>query len=274
MIFPVQIAVLAIPAGAETVYFGIPDSPPFTAMDGEDKEFYGNLTLRLLSETALKNYTVEHLNGNYARIFAEMENRPDICLLSAFRTPERERKFAFSSVPDLVSYSPVLIVNKDIWEHLGQPHKVSIRKLLEDRALVLGIANGRSYGNTLDEVIAANKDAVMEYSQVNIGTHLVFLTGVGRVQATLAYPEELFLTEGEYDKFKSDTVRAVLVEEYETFSKFYTVCSKSDTGDQVLKLLDGTLSQDSTKKKVSGYYERWLPVELLEDHRRAVAEDW
>ena len=136
-----------------------------------------------------------------------------VCLPALVRTPERETQAYFSNA--VLSPPPQLIVRRDKLSALPRnaAGEVDLLKLIADPTLHGGLIEGRSYGTTLDALLArkpANGPAPMLYSGGDFGSKLLPMMALGRVDYTIEY--ELVLNTTDFDTKLTGTLQSVPIQ--------------------------------------------------------------
>jgi polar amino acid transport system substrate-binding protein len=105
-------------------------SPPASMLDGNRVTGSGTEKIREIMARTGTGYTIELLPWRRAFLFAQ--SRPDVCLYSTTRTPERERQFKWVGPTDEAE-----------WILLGRADRhFQLRTLDDARALRIGTYNG------------------------------------------------------------------------------------------------------------------------------------
>ncbi len=136
-----------------------------------------------------------------------------VCLPALVRTPEREMQAYFTNA--VLSPPPQLIVRRDKLSALPRnaAGEVDLTRLIADPALHGGLIEGRSYGPTLDAVLArrpANGPAPVLYSGGDFGSKLLPMMALGRVDYTIEY--ELVLNTTDFDTKLTGTLQSVPIQ--------------------------------------------------------------
>ncbi|HEY4081152.1 MAG TPA: hypothetical protein VGM81_10665 [Burkholderiaceae bacterium] len=136
-----------------------------------------------------------------------------VCLPTAVRTPEREEQAYFTN--SVLSPPPQLIVRRDKLSALPRnaAGEVDLARLLADPTLHGGLIEGRSYGPTLDAMLArkpANQPAPVLYSGGDFGSKLLPMMALGRVDYTIEY--ELVLNTTDFDRKLTGALQSVPIQ--------------------------------------------------------------
>ena len=130
---------------------------------------------------------------------ALMKAAQPVCTLSMLRTPERDAFMQFAQQPTQLQLPVVLIVPRSVAQSGALPVEqngaVSLGGTLALGKLHLGVVPKRSFGTTIDAVIATARkqrpDAVLEFAEQGVVAGLLRLMQRGRFELALGYSLEV-----------------------------------------------------------------------------------
>jgi len=158
--------------------------------------------------------------------------------------------------PDMIFLTAGLIMLKETHTNLGSPSKVSLRALLKDHKGILGTAED-AFGE-LSGIIQEFKDdkkSVYFRKGSDITMGLMKMLKIGRVQFVIDFPPEAY-----YNAQKvgiKDWV-FVPVEEVDTFTPSYTLCSNTPFGAEIVAKVDTIVRKRALTPQWQSHYSQYL----------------
>lgn len=193
----------------------------------------------------LKDYEQLIMAATITRIEADMQSKRLICYPGS---SEFTRRRAFAYLTSQYNQpAPQLIMTEDkgkaLIKKLGG--HITLKKIIQVEELKGSLAEGRSYGETIDRILASHKG---NYKRQVYNTFIQTVTPQiknGRVDYTLEYP---FVVQ---EMEKADTtskVRLMIIplEDAEHYVTQYTACSKTPEGLAIIKRLDKIVKKHVT----------------------------
>ena len=196
------------------------------------------------------------------------------CLLAAFQTPERETYLRFSKPYGYVF--PLGLVTRRaqreaFTKYLNADGKIQLGRLLRDRNLRPGIANQRSYGNLIDNLLKrANHSQAAPISQIyqsESTSGLFSMLDYQRIDYTFSYPGELV-----YFSSRHQDLQFYLIEGNDRLLPGRLSCTRSPQTDRAFTDLSEALKSNHHQELLRNSYERWLPEDLIEPYQRMLEE--
>ena len=250
----------------DRLVLAIPNNVPFegtNASDAVEKKYFGAMLRRDLEKSIFAEYEIEYIYSNYARVHKSMQSNDNVCLMGVYKTPKHEELYHITKTPNLYTLSPVLVMSSLAWQRLDKPESISLENVLKNYDYKLSVSRDRSLGSVLQPIADTySRNVRVHTSNNDVSTHLIFLTGIGRADMTIAYPEEVIVSKQLHgDDFDTGKIATVFIEETATISSFYYACSKSDLGREVVNKLDQELLRMGFDH-LSRYYLHWIPDRL------------
>jgi uncharacterized protein (TIGR02285 family) len=221
-----------------------------------------DLSLRDVLVPALPGYQHAFQNVPVLRLEQALRNDPNACVVGLFRNPAREA-FMHFSIPLLQQLPPGVFVARKALARLA-PYQdtqgvFTLRAALASGKIRVGAALGRSYGATIDALLAepAHQAQVVRVSAANPTLNLLSMLSLGRVEMLLALPYEPTALRRLDGANLPDMVYVPVGESAQRING-HVACAKSPQGLATIVKVDALLSQPSVIKAVRGYYESWL----------------
>ena len=170
----------------DSITWFILDLPPFFLTKGPDKgKGLADQIQKMVSER-LDGYRFSNKVANASRIAKELNEDKRVCFAGEFYG----NPGFLTSVPTIVLLPHNIIVRKKDLHIFGDENNVSLRKLLQNKNLILGTARDRLYGPELDIVLKEHARAENIYRRSGKDT-LDGLLGMlikGRIDYLIEYP--------------------------------------------------------------------------------------
>jgi uncharacterized protein (TIGR02285 family) len=222
-----------------------------------DKGF-NDIALHFLIK-ALPQYQHSQQNAGYERILRLMRSS-NICALSLYKTEAREKDIVFSQARLHILPNGLIIRRADYskFAKVVIDQRVHLPKLLADKSLIGGVADGRLYNGIIDDVIAntADKSNLVERSGVNVFSHLLAMLNMRRIDYTLGFPVELTYHQ-ELAHYTQD-MQFIPIEGMPHVTPIYAGCSRNKWGTQVIADINRVLQQFGNTEPALRQYTTWL----------------
>lgn len=234
------------------------DFPPYyikSSQDGRDE------SVALLLERYVPDYEFRRLNVPASRLMKSLDdaNGTNVCVVSLYRTPEREQRLLFSKHPATFGLPIELITRTELVESLA-PQKIGDRyqlaQIVQKNPKRVGITASRSFGSSLDELLQDSR-----LTRLAGETALGSLSGMvsrGRLDYTLGYPDELVYIARNQGLHN---LVSLPLAETASFSLGYVGCNATDDNQAMLAALDkqwATIYQDVNYLAL---LQRWLQTD-------------
>ncbi|CAM4337979.1 TIGR02285 family protein [Pseudoalteromonas ostreae] len=255
---------ISTPLHAKTIDWIVTDFAPYYIFNdryagtGRDEGVIG------LLEQQLPDYTFTRTIFPSSRTIPEL-SKPNhtYCMLSLYKSPDREQHISFSGQTSTVGLSPSIAIHKELVQHLklNTNAPVSLKTLLNKYQLTLGISMNRSYGKTIDKVINNSADAsiIIRPGQDTLAS-LTYMLKKKRIDVLLGYPSEHYYLAKSMG-FEDELVQLPLTEASD-LSYGYIGCTNTELGISQVEALNAALKKI---KQQPAYHEvllRWLPNNL------------
>ncbi|MFK0345325.1 TIGR02285 family protein [Pseudomonas asiatica] len=262
-------ALLLQPASAkERIFWLVRDLPPFTILEGPEKDQGVIDQLLPLLIRQMPEYDHSIVRVNRARGIQMLQDLNSFtCDPTLLWTPERAEYVRFS-LPSLGVLSGGLVLRKDS-EALVAPYlhgqEVDLHGLLSKAPLKLGVVAERSYGTQIDAILRQLPDSAFSRHYGNDATaNLLQMQQLGRLRMVLGYwPEVRYLVEqqgGALADYRFHPVQGV-----NRYQFLHVGCSNSELGREAIAHIDQLLPA-LRRDVLPGLYARWLDPALQEDY--------
>lgn len=196
----------------------------------------------------LNNYDHVVLEATLPRIEEEIKSKKLICYPGS---SEFSRRRNFTYLTSLyIQPAPQLVVSKDLGKQLLKKFhgSVSLKKLLLEPNLRGALAEGRSYGETLDHILKGEKVNLKRQVYNTFIQTVVNQIKIGRMDYTLEYPFIVKALE-EKSSAKNDVkLMTIPLSDAEEYVTQYAACSKTPEGLKVIKHIDEVVKKNVADK--------------------------
>lgn len=244
------------------------DLPPISIVSGAQDGINQSMRRRLMA--GLPGYQHQVRVANFARITDTLRNGEMAACVGFQKTAEREQWMQYS-LPFTIAMSPCAIV--------VDSQAVAMRAWLDadgklplDLALALGrkvgIAGGRSYGESLNQVLEKHKDKLVVRNANDVSAGLLDMLLAGRFDFTLMFPEEAQYLARQY----ADKVRLLSfpIKETPQFASVHVVAPKNDWGSKLLSQINPLLAKLRDSADFHRERTTWLDDEARKRYRALV----
>ncbi|THB74928.1 MAG: TIGR02285 family protein [Gammaproteobacteria bacterium] len=214
---------------------------------------------------------------NNPGFFKRVDAGHNVCSLSLMKTKIRAEKVYFSKPYLHVLQNAVFIRGKDIDKfanYINEEGRISLKELIEDETLTLGVMQGVSYGHGIDEILrnSINNKNVITRKGKDFNEGLLKMLKLGRIDYMVAYDESIqFLLkklnfESEYLFIPSagDSVKLL--------NQGRVACSKSPVGKWVIDKVNKAIEEENILSKSQGYYMEWLSDGAIQEYMKILRE--
>lgn len=231
------------------------DFPPYylkSSQDGRDE------SVALLLEHYLPGFEFRRLSVPASRLMRSLDDADgsNVCVLSLYKTPEREQRLLFSKHPATFGLPIELITRTELVERLAQDKigdRYQLAQIVQKNPKGMGITASRSFGSSLDELLHDNR-----LTRLAGETALGSLSGMvsrGRLDYTLGYPDELVYIAGTQ---QLNNLVSLPLAETASFSLGYVGCNATEENQAMLAALDKQWSAIYQDAKYLPLLQRWL----------------
>jgi uncharacterized protein (TIGR02285 family) len=243
------------------------DYPPYGIVRGENK---GTGILDELTDYLIKrlpHYESEKHISNVKRLLFTLKNTESSCSCGINKTPEREKELYFS-LPALIAPGVGVCTRKQLVEKIGSHKKVSLKKLLNNKQLTLGIPAARSFDPSIDPIIKEHLHSKNVYSifGTNINTSLMKMLIHKRIDYMMARPNEsLYLAK---KMGKAHEIINIPLEEASNYILSYIACSRNKHGFEVIKQINKILKTQRNSAEYKKLLENSIDKNYLSKFRQ------
>lgn len=195
------------------------------------------------------------LNANYRRTENVLDSYANACSGNKLKTEERLAKFPMTSFPQTIFLGQRLYVSSrvnpsSLEAYLTPNGTIQLERLLkENKQLVLGLEDGRSYGDKADRVFEMPENQPNIFIRHGDGTAqgVVEMWLADRIHMLIEYPA-VFKHYQSASKFKETGFTSYPVEELEAFHAGYVMCSATPQGQMLVTNVDEVIAVASQHK--------------------------
>jgi uncharacterized protein (TIGR02285 family) len=246
--------------------------PPANIVDGPDKgQGYGDAAVAT-ALSALTRYDIVHAEAPSVRELQMMVQGPADCTRDLMQSAAREQAIRFTAPFGYVL--PVgLVVRADdqarFAPYLAGGQTISLRALMRDSGVVLGIAERRRYGDAIDKIVADARAAYPGHTvavyEDNATVTLLKMLAAHHIDALLAYPTEEYYLAGQLGR--RDQYRAYTLTDAPPLISARFSCNRKPSTDGIFLDLQAQAGTPAVRVAYQRVYERWLPPNLLPLYR-------
>ncbi len=220
--------------------------------------------------SGLKEWTHRLQEANMIRILHAMKTGERACYAGFLKTREREKFIAFS-LPHLLTVSNRIIVHGEmVSERLPDDGRaVSLAGLLADPRLRIGVTRGRSYGETIDALLAGGRADIIRRAGDNSLKGLLRMLALNRLDLTIGFPWEMpyiARAAGLEDRFRTIPIFET---RDETWYETHIGCPKNDWGERMIHRIDEILRRIRPTEAFFHHQSKWFPREMENELRAA-----
>ena len=249
---------------ASVINWVVVDYPPYYILQGEYSGKGRDESVINLITPLLSQYQVKRHEMPASRAVKSLAKKDEaFCMVSLYKTEERERFITFSNAYSTLGLSPAIAMRKTQAKklNLDLSKPVSLSELMLLHGLTLGVTLNRAYGRAIDEVI----DMVPSH-QVTVRAgrdtleSLTYMVQKKRIDLILGYPSEHHYLKSLMDK-NNELVQLTIAEASDVV-KGYIGCSKNPAGEQALGSIEAVLQQVNKSTPFNEVMLRWLPANM------------
>lgn len=251
---------------AETIQWAMTDFPPFILLSSDDAnvdiqksqgpfaEIYRELV------RSLPQYKHKFVRASFLRAERLFLSRRHFCTLLLQDTPERARYLIFGA--EVARALPIgLVMSSGSYSKFQQyetPQGMELAKLVHVGEFRLGVVQGRSYSNKIDEVILKAKDSYRHVSDQAVGGLFAMLEK-NRLDGVLSY----YLEEWDHRKGRDSTsLKYLPVKEAPAYISVRASCEKSTWGEATIKEISKVVVEKNVRSRIYDYFQKSLPKEM------------
>lgn len=188
------------------------------------------------------------------RMEASLRSLPNACAFGMLKNAERE-SFLIFSVPFPIQVAPGLMVRRADLAQLAPLRdakgRLSLQGWLNHPEFKLGLAEGRAYGATVDDFVAALPARRVErVSSQNPALNLLRMLELGRVDGVLMLPFEPAALAAAH-RLKLDELRLLTLVEQATARQGHVACARGELGAEIVRRANVVLSEPTWQQGLS-----------------------
>jgi uncharacterized protein (TIGR02285 family) len=199
--------------------------------------------LILLYKNELKEFKHLSMAATITRIEEDMKNKKFICYPGSSEY-SRRREFAYLT-SQYIQAAPQLVVTEELGQKLLKKYqgKVNLVTLMNDSSFKGALAEGRSYGESIDKILKENPNKIKRQVFNTIIQTVIDQIKFGRVDYTLEYNFFVAASEAE-NKSSKIHLMTIPLNDVEPFNTQYVACTKTPEGLEVIKRIDKVVQQN------------------------------
>ncbi len=246
-------------ADSKTIYWQTYHRPPGVMKVGEHKgQGFVQLMLTAITDR-MPEYEHVHLSTTLARALQDIKAGKQVCHPSLFATEQR-RQFAHFTTSALFNPTNRLVVRRSTAARLGT-ETVDLSHILNDPTLTFSWIKGRSFGQQIDNILAAMPptERMVELSSYDL-SHIFEMIALGRVDATMAYPFEL----NYFNDYKSSNGEELVLLPFQGLPQYIqgnVACPRNAWGEKVVRRIDGILQEIKPTQEYADLMTTWWSEE-------------
>jgi len=217
-----------------------------------------------LLEKALPEVSFKRTLLPASRAVHELSNpQNNYCMLSLYQSEHRKQHIQFTEHSSTVGLSPSIAIRKELATklELDVTKPVSLKSLLDDKHLALGVSMSRSFGADIDSVINESHDAnIISRPGRDTLASLTYMLQKKRIDILLGYPSEHYYLA--HSMGFEDELTQLSLTEAPALSVGYIGCTNNEQGKETAKLLDEALEKIAHTDAFHDVLVRWLPDNL------------
>jgi uncharacterized protein (TIGR02285 family) len=181
----------------------------------------------------------------------------------------------YFSLPSFLTLPPVIIIKKDRHAAFDNRSSVPLGKILSNQTLMIGLVKDRSYGTTLDNILAKHKEQknVVKLTGQELSGELVRMLMMDRLDGLIGLPEEA-LYQAEQMGIRDQLMTLIIEENQNNYNGWMSSvgCSKNEWGRKVIAQINQVLLKQRPTEQYRAAYERWLDPNSIENYRKVYRE--
>ncbi|AZZ98033.1 transporter substrate-binding domain-containing protein [Pseudoalteromonas sp. R3] len=247
----------------ETVSWITTDFPPYYIYSDRDEGEGRDEQLITLLHTLIGNLVHQRQGFPASRAIYELSHsNSGYCMISLYKTKSRKKYITYTKHYSTLGLAPGLALRKETARVLGLNIKgdVSLVDLVVKHGLTLGVAQSRSYGQVLDQLIARlPPDQIVVRPGWDTLQSLTNMLLKKRVDLVLGYPSEHYYLS---KRLGTDNLTQVSLSGVPLLAKGYIGCTNNAAGRKLVQLFDKELTRLVKKDDYKNIMLKWLPDHL------------
>lgn len=253
------------------------DFPPYFITDGQLKN---KGILDLLYPHVIDifpGFKHKFFISNNLGFLKRADSGDDVCSLSVMKTEERAEKVFFSKPYLYVLQNAVFVRGQDIdkfVKYLDKEGRVSLKELIEDENLRIGIMQGASYGLGIDGIISKsiNNKNVITRKGSDFSEGLFKMLKLGRIDYMITYDESIQFLLKKLN-FKSEYLFIPIADDsVKHLNQGRVACAKTKVGKLVIEKVNNAIEEGNLVSKAQEYYMGWLSEGAIKEYKKTLRE--
>lgn len=194
--------------------------------------------LIILYMKEMKDFKQTSLHATINRIEEEMKNKKLVCYPGSSEY-NRRREFSYLT-SQYIQPAPQIVVQEELGKKLLAKYhgKINLVSLMNDETIKGALAEGRSYGESIDHLLKNNPSENIKRQVFNTPIQTVIeQIKNGRVDYTLEYPFFVDFMNANVAP-KANKLITIPINDADSFVTQYTACSKTPDGIEIIKRID------------------------------------
>lgn len=218
----------------------------------------------------LKDYKQTIMAATLTRIEMELRDKKKLMCYPGSSEFSRRREFTYLT-SQYIQPAPQLVVTKKIGQRLLKKYtgKVSLKEIMNDKSLKGSLAEGRSYGEEIDQLLKDNGQNIKRQVYNTFIQTVIPQIKISRIDYTLEYPFVVNSMEAE-DKNKKIPLMTIPLSDVKEYVTQYIACTKSPEGLEVIKRLDRAIRENVSKEIFWKGVLRSVPEGEKKNFQRAI----
>lgn len=234
------------------------DFPPYylkSSNDGRDE------SVAALLESYLPQFEFRRLQVPASRLMKSLDDAAgaNVCVLSLYRTPEREQRLLFAKHPSTFGLPIELITRADVVPTLAEfrhGERYSLTELLHKFPASFGITAARSFGASIDGLMSDRRITRLA-GETALGS-LVGMVARGRLDYALGYPDEMvYLARNQH----LTNLVSLPLAETASFSLGFVGCNATPDNAAMLEALNQKWPEIYSNVNYLALIQRWLATD-------------
>ena len=220
--------------------------------DGNRPNDLASLLFDNIKSHLAHDYRIQYVQAEHNREWRLLTQHENYCIYNKTPTVQRQQVASFSQ-QILLTFPPNRLISR---LPLGNGQNISVKSLLIARQITIGLINGRSYGEALDELIATNPRHFYMMRGNNKATRLYGMLEQGKVDAVVEF------TMAFTSATKSSAMQnyhVLEVDELHQYVDGYIACSDSPLGNEVVSRIDQYMLSDQYREYAVAALKHYIP---------------
>ena len=236
--------------------------PPYYITNGPDTGNGIADRVEKMLRKELTGYKHVRKEANWKRVMQLMRAGENVVILTLLKTPDREKFIEYSVLTSVKPTNGICVRSDDI--RFEGVEEISLYNLLNLEGFKIGILDGRSYGQGIDQILKKNlnHDNIIVRSSPDGVNGLFRMQMFGRIDAVVCYPHETKWTADQLGI--SHKVKQLRVTEQDRLNFSYSGAPKTTWGKKVIAEINKIYNNHNILQKTSIDLEPYLDETTLQ----------